>query len=71
MRLALAKALFMRCAVLLIVAFKFFGFVLKKFIFYHCLCRPDLLLLDEPTNMLDMRAIIWLENHLQVLFKTS
>ncbi|MCP9257181.1 ATP-binding cassette sub-family F member 3 [Dirofilaria immitis] len=40
MRLALAKALFM---------------------------RPDLLLLDEPTNMLDMRAIIWLENHLQRL----
>ncbi|TKR76011.1 hypothetical protein L596_017221 [Steinernema carpocapsae] len=27
--------------------------------------RPDLLLLDEPTNMLDMRAIYWLENHLQ------
>lgn len=27
--------------------------------------RPDLLLLDEPTNMLDMRAIFWLENHLQ------
>uniref|UniRef100_A0A914NMK5 ABC transporter domain-containing protein n=1 Tax=Meloidogyne incognita TaxID=6306 RepID=A0A914NMK5_MELIC len=27
--------------------------------------RPDLLLLDEPTNMLDMRAVYWLENHLQ------
>ena len=26
---------------------------------------PDLLLLDEPTNMLDMKAIIWLENYLQ------
>ncbi|CAG0917116.1 unnamed protein product [Notodromas monacha] len=25
---------------------------------------PDLLLLDEPTNMLDMKAIIWLENYL-------
>jgi len=24
-----------------------------------------LLLLDEPTNMLDMKAIIWLENYLQ------
>lgn len=28
-------------------------------------CRPDLLLLDEPTNMLDLKAIIWLENYLQ------
>ncbi|XP_008068889.1 ATP-binding cassette sub-family F member 3 isoform X1 [Carlito syrichta] len=28
--------------------------------------RPDLLLLDEPTNMLDVRAILWLENYLQV-----
>lgn len=28
--------------------------------------KPDLLLLDEPTNMLDMRAVYWLENHLQV-----
>lgn len=28
--------------------------------------KPDLLLLDEPTNMLDMRAIIWLEDYLQV-----
>jgi len=27
--------------------------------------KPDLLLLDEPTNMLDLKAIIWLENHLQ------
>ena len=27
--------------------------------------QPDLLLLDEPTNMLDMKAIIWLENYLQ------
>lgn len=29
------------------------------------LFRPDLLLLDEPTNMLDIKAIIWLENYLQ------
>ncbi|XP_018497622.1 ATP-binding cassette sub-family F member 3 [Galendromus occidentalis] len=27
--------------------------------------KPDLLLLDEPTNMLDMKAIIWLENYLK------
>ncbi|CAH2248383.1 ATP-binding cassette sub-family F member 3 [Pelobates cultripes] len=27
--------------------------------------RPDLLLLDEPTNMLDVRAIVWLEDYLQ------
>jgi ATP-binding cassette subfamily F protein 3 len=27
--------------------------------------KPDLLLLDEPTNHLDMRAVYWLENHLQ------
>ncbi|KAL3320005.1 ATP-binding cassette sub- F member 3 [Cichlidogyrus casuarinus] len=27
--------------------------------------QPDLLLLDEPTNMLDMRAIVWLEDYLQ------
>jgi ATP-binding cassette, subfamily F, member 3 len=26
--------------------------------------KPDLLLLDEPTNMLDLKAIIWLENYL-------
>ena len=26
--------------------------------------KPDLLLLDEPTNMLDMKAIVWLENYL-------
>lgn len=29
--------------------------------------KPDLLLLDEPTNMLDMRAVYWLEGHLQVV----
>lgn len=28
--------------------------------------KPDLLLLDEPTNMLDMKAILWLEDYLQV-----
>lgn len=27
-------------------------------------CRPDILLLDEPTNMLDLKAILWLENYL-------
>lgn len=27
--------------------------------------KPDLLLLDEPTNMLDVRAILWLEDYLQ------
>nr|XP_039253628.1 LOW QUALITY PROTEIN: ATP-binding cassette sub-family F member 3-like [Styela clava] len=27
--------------------------------------KPDLLLLDEPTNMLDIRAIMWLEDYLQ------
>lgn len=34
-------------------------------LFYFVTLRPDLLLLDEPTNMLDMKAIIWLENYLQ------
>eukprot|EP01087_Luapelamoeba_hula_P000956 TRINITY_DN1071_c0_g1_i1.p1 TRINITY_DN1071_c0_g1~~TRINITY_DN1071_c0_g1_i1.p1 ORF type:complete len:729 (+),score=122.78 TRINITY_DN1071_c0_g1_i1:250-2187(+) len=28
-------------------------------------CQPDLLLLDEPTNMLDIQAVLWLENYLQ------
>jgi len=28
-------------------------------------CTPDLLLLDEPTNMLDVQAVLWLENYLQ------
>lgn len=32
--------------------------------------RPDLLLLDEPTNMLDVRAILWLENYLQTWLST-
>jgi ATP-binding cassette subfamily F protein 3 len=32
--------------------------------------KPDLLLLDEPTNMLDLKAIIWLENYLQKWDKT-
>lgn len=32
--------------------------------------KPDLLLLDEPTNMLDMKAIIWLENYLQTWVTT-
>ncbi|OQR76399.1 ATP-binding cassette sub-family F member 3-like [Tropilaelaps mercedesae] len=27
--------------------------------------KPDLLLLDEPTNMLDMKAIIWIQNYLK------
>ena len=34
-------------------------------IFLFAFTRPDLLLLDEPTNMLDMKAIIWLEDYLQ------
>jgi len=29
-------------------------------------CTPDLLLLDEPTNMLDVQAVLWLENYLQM-----
>ncbi|CAL1571233.1 unnamed protein product [Knipowitschia caucasica] len=32
--------------------------------------RPDLLLLDEPTNMLDVRAILWLEDYLQTWVST-
>ncbi|KAJ1972958.1 ATP-binding cassette, regulator of translational elongation [Dimargaris xerosporica] len=28
-------------------------------------CRPDLLLLDEPTNMLDIPAVVWLEQYLR------
>ncbi|KAI8382332.1 P-loop containing nucleoside triphosphate hydrolase protein [Blakeslea trispora] len=28
-------------------------------------CRPDVLMLDEPDNMLDIPAIVWLENYLQ------
>lgn len=32
--------------------------------------KPDLLLLDEPTNMLDVKAILWLENYLQTWAST-
>lgn len=32
--------------------------------------KPDLLLLDEPTNMLDMKAVIWLEEYLQTWAST-
>ncbi|CAO3590088.1 unnamed protein product [Absidia cylindrospora] len=28
-------------------------------------CKPDVLMLDEPDNMLDIPAIVWLENYLQ------
>ncbi|KAG1177346.1 hypothetical protein G6F70_004186 [Rhizopus microsporus] len=28
-------------------------------------CKPDVLMLDEPDNMLDIPAIIWLENYLK------
>eukprot|EP00033_Pygsuia_biforma_P000284 GCRY01000349.1.p1 GENE.GCRY01000349.1~~GCRY01000349.1.p1 ORF type:complete len:727 (+),score=258.10 GCRY01000349.1:157-2337(+) len=27
-------------------------------------CEPDLLMLDEPTNMLDINAVLWLEDYL-------
>ncbi|XP_031574330.1 ATP-binding cassette sub-family F member 3-like [Actinia tenebrosa] len=32
--------------------------------------KPDLLLLDEPTNMLDLKAVMWLENYLQTWVTT-
>ncbi|CAI7991054.1 ATP-binding cassette sub-family F member 3 [Geodia barretti] len=32
--------------------------------------KPDLLLLDEPTNMLDMRAVLWLEDYLLTWLST-
>lgn len=32
--------------------------------------QPDLLLLDEPTNMLDVKAVLWLEDYLQNWPKT-
>ncbi|KAI7904787.1 P-loop containing nucleoside triphosphate hydrolase protein [Cokeromyces recurvatus] len=28
-------------------------------------CKPDVLMLDEPDNMLDIPAIVWLENYLK------
>jgi ATP-binding cassette subfamily F protein 3 len=33
-------------------------------------CQPDLLLLDEPTNMLDVSAVVWLENYLKTWTST-
>jgi ATP-binding cassette subfamily F protein 3 len=45
--------------------FDSFRRIVFKIIVIYCVSRPDLLLLDEPTNMLDMKAIIWLENYLQ------
>lgn len=33
--------------------------------------EPDLILLDEPTNHLDLPAILWLQNYLQSLEKTT
>jgi ATP-binding cassette subfamily F protein 3 len=55
MRLALARALFSK-----------YVRVARKSGYNQWDCfRPDLLLLDEPTNMLDLKAIIWLENYLQ------
>ncbi|KAF2097742.1 ABC transporter ATP-binding protein uup-1 [Rhizodiscina lignyota] len=36
------------------------------------LCQyPDILLLDEPTNFLDLPSIIWLQNYIQSLEKTT
>eukprot|EP01125_Pyxidicula_operculata_P009641 TRINITY_DN3162_c0_g1_i1.p1 TRINITY_DN3162_c0_g1~~TRINITY_DN3162_c0_g1_i1.p1 ORF type:complete len:697 (+),score=184.41 TRINITY_DN3162_c0_g1_i1:47-2137(+) len=34
-------------------------------------CQPELLLLDEPTNMLDMQAVLWLENYLNLKWKNT
>eukprot|EP01126_Amoeba_proteus_P036945 TRINITY_DN3783_c0_g1_i5.p1 TRINITY_DN3783_c0_g1~~TRINITY_DN3783_c0_g1_i5.p1 ORF type:complete len:688 (-),score=125.05 TRINITY_DN3783_c0_g1_i5:226-2289(-) len=34
-------------------------------------CQPDLLLLDEPTNMLDVQAVLWLEDYLQNKWKNT
>lgn len=46
----------------IVVNMKMENEAILNFNFYF---RPDLLLLDEPTNMLDIKAIIWLENYLQ------
>lgn len=32
---------------------------------------PDIMILDEPTNFLDLLGVVWLENYLQQLRKTS
>jgi len=34
-------------------------------------CQPELLLLDEPTNMLDVQAVLWLENYLTTKWKNT
>jgi len=34
-------------------------------------CQPELLLLDEPTNMLDVQAVLWLENYLRDKWKNT
>ncbi|CAF1332302.1 unnamed protein product [Adineta steineri] len=77
MRLALARALFSKAAVILCglgfspqmqgMATKQFsgGWRMRLALARALFSKPDLLLLDEPTNMLDLKAIIWLENYLQ------
>ena len=53
MRVALARALFVK------VFIYFFVF------FFYFYLKPYLLLLDEPTNHLDLNACVWLEQELK------